>query len=341
MRMVILSSQVQVFTSTGEMAAGAAERLNIAEGQAVRIFTGAPLPGGANTVVMQEKVEVANGKVMLRDTGLQQFQNVREQGSEIKAGSLAMSKGTFLSPAAIGFLGTIGVAEVDITPAPSVCLILTGNELQDPGKALAFGQVYEANSAMLSAALKQCGVSALKIIHVTDDLRLLQQAIGAALEHADMVLLTGGVSVGDYDFVVAAANNVGVQQCFHRIKQKPGKPLYFGVKDQRIVFGLPGNPSSVLTCFYEYVLPAIGNMMGKTLGLRTSKATLTHSYVKVAGLRHFLKGHVVEGNVTPLHAQESYRLHSYAGANCLIVLDEDGTAYNAGDEVEVHLIPDF
>ncbi len=329
------------YSLAGEMAAGATAQMNIERGAAIRIFTGAPLPLGADTVVMQEKVEFDNGRIVLRDAGLRRFQNVREQGSEIKRADLGMSSGTILSPAAIGFLGTIGIAEVSVIPPPKVCLILTGNELQDPGKTLEFGQVYEANSVMLTAAMQQYGVTELKVIRAPDDLEYLQQLLNTSLQEADLVLLTGGVSVGDYDFVVAAARNAGVKQAFHRIKQKPGKPLYFGLKYQKVVFGLPGNPSSVLTCFYEYVLPAIGKMMGKKLRLQTSTAKLTKSYVKFPGLTHFLKGHVVQGIVMPLHAQESYRLHSFAAANCLIVLEEEKGSYAADASVEIHLLPDL
>jgi len=176
-------------------------------------------------------------------------------------------------------------------------------------------------------------------LRAEDDLKILEDVLSQALLEADLVLLTGGVSVGDYDFVLAAARNCGVKQAFHKIRQKPGKPLFFGSKYQKIVFGLPGNPSSVLSCFYQYVVPAIGRMMGKALGLDIAQAVLTHDYTKAPGLTHFLKGRFDNGNVTPFHAQESFKLHSFAEANCLIVLEETASDYKAGEQVEVHLLP--
>ena len=328
-----------VFTLAGEMAAGSTAALDIGPAEAVRIFTGAPLPAGADTVVMQEKVTLEGDRVMVEDGGMHAFQHVREKGAEIKRGALAMQAGTLLSPAAIGFLAGIGIPELQVIPAPKVSIILTGNELQEPGKPLAFGQVYEANSVMLSAALRQLGVEDVSVLRAVDDLKVLQNVLSQALLEADLVLLTGGVSVGDYDFVVAAAKNCGVKQAFHKIRQKPGKPLFFGSKYQKIVFGLPGNPSSVLSCFYQYVLPAVGRMMGKNLRLQVTQGILTHDYAKISGLTHFLKASFNNGNVTPLHAQESFRLHSFAEADCLIVLDEAKGNYQAGEQVEVHLLP--
>lgn len=328
-----------VFKLAGEMAAGAVAELEVQADEAVRIFTGAPLPIGADTVVMQEKVSVEQGQVTIEAGTVQAFQNVREKGAEVKAAALAVVQGTMLTPAAIGFLAGIGVSKVKVIPPPKVCIILTGNELQEPGRMLAFGQVYEANSVMLRAVLGQFGITEVSVRRAEDDLHALQLILNEALSESDLVLLTGGVSVGDYDFVVAAAKNCGVKQAFHKIKQKPGKPLFFGTKYQKIVFGLPGNPASVLSCFYQYVLPALGKMLGKNLQLTHVDAVLSHDYPKAPGLTHFLKGSCNNGRVTALHAQESFRLHSFAQADCLIVLEESRGDYQAGDHVEVHLIP--
>ena len=328
-----------VFKLAGEMAAGAAAQIQVQADEAVRIFTGAPLPTGADTVLMQEKVSVENGQLSIDVGSVQAFQNVREKGAEVKAAELAMAQGTILTPAAIGFLAGIGVSKVKVIPSPKVCVILTGNELQEPGRMLAFGQVYEANSVMLRAVLGQFGITEVRVRRAEDDLQALQVVLNEALCESDLVLLTGGVSVGDYDFVVAAAKNCGVKQAFHKIRQKPGKPLFFGTKYQKMVFGLPGNPSSVLSCFYQYVLPALGKMLGKNLQLTHVDAILSHDYSKAPGLTHFLKGSCNNGRATALHAQESFRLHSFAQADCLIVLEESRGNYQAGDHVEVHLIP--
>ena len=151
--------------------------------------------------------------------------------------------------------------------------------------------------------------------------------------------MTGGVSVGDYDFTMGAFEACAVTSHFHKIKQKPGKPLLFGSNGQRVVFGLPGNPASVLTCFYEYVLPAISIMTGKAQEMIVREATLEHAHRKPAGLTHFLKAKVEGDSVTLKGGQESYKLSSFAEANCIAVLPEEATEFAAGQRIEVHIIP--
>ncbi|WP_379966297.1 gephyrin-like molybdotransferase Glp [Epilithonimonas sp. UC225_85] len=329
----------QVFKVVGEMAAGTNVQLELSTKEAARIFTGAPLSNGADTVIMQEYTEIKDGKLFLKDENIDKGKNVRLQGAEIQKGALAMKKGTHLSVAAVGFLAGIGITEVSIFAPPKVAIILTGNELQKPGLPLNFGQVYEANSFILVSALKQMGIKNIEVLKAEDNLYILQTTLENALKNNDVVLLTGGVSVGDYDFVVQAVENCNIEAHFHKIKQRPGKPLLFSMKENKAVFGLPGNPSSGLVCFYEYVLPFIENMMHKKQSLNKISAVLTHNYEKTKGLTHFLKGHYEDGKVTPLHAQESFRLHSFSQANCLIVLEEDKTHCLINETVELHLLP--
>ena len=325
-------------TIQGEVAAGSNQPFQSTPDKAVRIFTGAPVPPGTDTVVMQEKTRTENGKLIIDDEKLRMGTNVRQQGSEIKAGMLALSKNTLLSPGAIGFLAGIGINEVKVYPNPTITIIVTGNEFQKQGHPLQYGQVYESNSFALSAAMKQINLHSVQLQRVRDDLKSLINVMQQALQNSDVVLLTGGISVGDYDFVLQAASTCGVEKLFHRVKQRPGKPLYFGKKDKKLVFGLPGNPSSVLTCFYFYVLRSLGQLSNRSLALQTIHAQLGKTFRKDAGLTHFLKGHY-DGNVaTPLDAQESYRMRSYALANCLIQIDEEVTEYLEGASVKVHLI---
>ena len=323
----------------GEMAAGTSEQIKISKGEATRIFTGAPLPLDADTVVMQEKIHFENNLLIVQDENLKQGSNVRSKGAEVKQGDIAMVSGTYLSAAAIGFLAGIGCVEVSVYAPPKVAIILTGNELQKPGNPLEFGQVYEANSFQLKAALNKIGIKSGVVLTAEDDPEELRKVLQNALEANDVVLLNGGVSVGDYDFVTQAAQSCGVEEKFHKIKQKPGKPLFFGTKEDKLVFGLPGNPSSSLTCFYEYVLPALESSMGLHSSLVEITASVTHDYPKPAGLTHFLKAFYSNGKVTPLHAQESFRLHSFAQANCFIILPEESIGCTAGAIVTVHLLP--
>lgn len=329
----------QVLNVVSIIPAGNKNQQSIKEGEAMRIFTGAPFPIGADTIVMQEHVEVIDHhKIILKDLTIQLGQHVRKAGSEVSKHSLAMAAETNLSAAAIGYLAGIGISEIEIYKAAKVSLILTGNELQSVGKPLAFGQVYESNSFQLKAALKQIGIQDIEVFQVKDDLDELKKAMDQALATSDVLLLVGGVSVGDFDYVIKAADESGITQHFHRIRQKPGKPIYFGTKNEKLVFGLPGNPSSALTCFYLYVAPALEKMMNKPNQNKFIKAKMVIDYSKKPGLTHFLKAQYDGEFAMPLHAQESYRLQSYAQANCLLVLPEEMECVKAGDEIEIYLL---
>ena len=323
----------------GEIAAGSEEEILLAEGKAIRIFTGAPLPAGADTVVMQERVTLQNNQLFIADQTLQQGTNVRPKGAEMKAGELALESGSLLSPAAIGFLAGIGIATIKVFPYPSISIIITGKELQQAGNPLHYGQVYESNSFTLSAALHQFHFEDIKIFRADDDLKILTGILEEALQQSDLVLLTGGISAGDYDFVLQAAENCGITKLFHKIKQRPGKPLYFGKKNDKLIFGLPGNPSSVLTCFYEYILSALQIITKRKISLQTIHAALDKPFSKTNVLTHFLKGYYNGLTVTILDAQESYRLSSFAKANCLVKINEESTECAKGEMVEVHLLP--
>lgn len=323
----------------GEMAAGDAKAVEMRADKAIRIFTGAAVPPGADTVVMQEKIRTEDSKLIIEDDKLRQGSNTRPQGSEIKAGELALPTGTHLSPAAIGFLAGIGINEVSVFPSPSISIIVTGNELQQPGQRLEYGQVYESNSFTLTAALERMHIRDVSVQRVQDDAHALTRSLREALESADVVLLIGGISVGDYDFVLKAATDCSVVPLFHKIKQRPGKPLYYGRKDKKLVFGLPGNPSSALVCFYLYVQPALEQLINCGSGERTHHAPLGKTYHKEAGLTHFLKGYYDGQAATPLDAQESYRLRSFARSNCLIQIDEEVIDCIEGTVVEIHLLP--
>jgi molybdopterin molybdotransferase len=328
----------QTLSIQGEVPAGAAELFSMKKDQAMRIFTGAAVPAGADTVVMQEKIALTDGHLQILDEQLKPGHNVRPKGSEIKAGELSLPRGTHLTPAAIGFLATTGVAEVMVYPSPVVSIIVTGNELQQPGELLEYGQVYECNSFSLRAILRQLGIEDIRLYKVRDQPDEVQDELGQALSISDMVLLTGGVSVGNYDFVPEAAESCGVTKLFHKIKQRPGKPLFVGVKESKMVFGLPGNPSSVLTCFYEYVIPALEQITQRNNLMKIVQAPIGKDYSKTAPLTFFLKGYYDGQQAMPLEAQESYRLRSFATANCLLCLPEDKMEFKEGDMIEVHLL---
>lgn len=322
-----------------EVPAGRHDLLSIQKGEAARVFTGAPVPGGADTVVMQEQVIVTNGQLTILNRDLKKGDACRTRGAEIKKGELALAKGTVITTGAIGFLAGLGYNHVMVYAAPSVCIVITGNELQQPGHPLQHGQVYEASSFMLNANLRQMGVSEITTLYSPDELEETVAILNKALEIADVVLLTGGVSVGEYDFVVEATRRCGVEQLFHKVKQRPGKPLFAGRTEHKMVFGLPGNPSSVLTCFYRYVWPFLRRWAGQKDKLITLKVPLARPHDKKHQLTHFLKGIYRDGKVEILPAQESYRMRSFAVANCLVALDEDARSYIENEPVTIYLLP--
>ncbi|HSK12503.1 MAG TPA: gephyrin-like molybdotransferase Glp [Phnomibacter sp.] len=321
----------------GEMAAGSSKEFLLKPGEAVRIFTGAAVPAGADTVVMQEKVRVDDAHLHIEDPGLMAGANVRPVGSEVSKGALAMPAGALLTPAAIGFLAGIGITEVEVVPLPKISVIVTGNELQAPGEPLGYGQVYEANSFTLLAALQQAAIEPLANYRSGDDLMQLTEILQNALEVSDVVLITGGVSVGAYDLTSPAFDRVGVQKIFHKIRQKPGKPILFGTKEEKLVFGLPGNPASVLSCYYQYVLPALSVLSARPLALKRKRVPLRAAYKKPAGLTHFLKGSYDGSKVELLSGQESYKLNSFARANCMAEIPEGATDLPAGHPVTIHV----
>ena len=323
----------------GEVAAGSNQKITLQKGTAVRIFTGAVVPEGADTVLMQEKAKVVAGNLFVLDEQLKQGNNVRAVGTEISKGAIAITKGTLLKPAAIGLLASMGIDQVLVYPKPKVGILVTGNELQKIGMPLEYGQVYESNSPSLLAALNELHIDIVQVRHAQDQLEQLTEELKSLMDASDLVLVTGGVSVGDYDFTTKAFEHCGIETIFHKIKQKPGKPLLFGKKANKLVFGLPGNPASVLNCFYEYLFPALGLMMGQNFSLKPLQVPIKHDFKKPAGLTHFLKAFYDGTNATVLTGQESYKLASYAAANCLAVFPEEVEQAAAGTIINIHLLP--
>jgi molybdopterin molybdotransferase len=327
-------------TIVGEQPAGGRNNFQLQPGEAIRIFTGAAVPPGADTVLMQEKALVADGRLRADDANLAKGTNVRPLGSEITQGSLALAQGERLTPAAVGFLAGIGIDRVRVYPPPRVAFLVTGDELQEPGKPLAYGQVYESNARQLRSAIALMHIREVEVYACPDDPAVLTSRLSEAVDRNDIVLVTGGVSVGDHDHTLQAFQESGVRPLFHRVRQKPGKPLLFGMRGPRPVFGLPGNPASVLTCFYQYVCPALASMMRLPSPVRRVQAELVNAYRKPAGLTHFLKAEVADGRVRLLDGQESYRLRSFARANALAVVPEASTSLEPGTRIWADLLPE-
>jgi molybdopterin molybdotransferase len=315
--------------------AGSYSKSTIEPNQAVRIFTGAYVPDELDTVVMQEHTITKDGWVEISKMPTQ-FANVRNRGEQVKENELVLESDTLLTPAAIGFLACLGITEVAVYTKPKVAIIVTGNELAKAGKKLPLGKIYESNSVMLEAALYQNAVKKVKIFRVKDSLLATKKVIKKCLVDYDMILISGGISVGDYDFVKESLVANGVEKLFYKINQKPGKPLFFGKKSQKLVFALPGNPASALTCFYVYVQQALKQMTGaEAVNPVQIRRKITNATQNTSGKSLFLKAQYNETEVTLLDGQSSAMLNSFATANGLVYLPYDQIEITKEQEVIV------
>jgi molybdopterin molybdotransferase len=326
--------QLTTYTIVGEIQAGATTNINLSPGEAMRIFTGAMLPYGANAVVMQEKIKRVDNTIIVEENDLKLGLNIRTKGSQTQAGDTVFHSGKILSPGAIGFLASIGIAEVEVFKKPNISIIVTGKEIISPGQIPAEGEVFECNSYSISALLQQYGIET-KIQICDDNLDSISNAIKTELRTCNMLILTGGISVGDYDFVFPALQQNGVNELFYKVKQKPAKPLFFGEKSGIPVWALPGNPGSVLTACYVYVLPLIRSMLGYFDAWQNREVKLIGEYNKKPGLTHFVKGFFSGNNVEILPGQESYRMDAFAQANCLIEFDEELEFIGENEKVKI------
>lgn len=323
-----------------EIKAGDEASIQLNTGEAIRIFTGAMVPENATAVIMQEKINRSDDRINYLEAELLKNEHIRKKGSQIKAGELAVPKGTIITPAVIGFITSLGINDIVVYRKPRITLVITGNELQAAGMDLLQGKVYESNSSSLSAAISAMGLHLEQILFVKDDKLRLSKTIEAAFKNSDLLLISGGISVGDYDFVNEVLTENRTEALFYKIAQKPGKPLYFGKNKQCFVFGLPGNPASALTCFYEYVYPCLKLMQGRVNCFLSQLEIVSESDIpKKKGLANFLKAQVKGSSVLVLDGQESFKTRVFAETNAFIYLSSEKESIKTGEMVEVHLLP--
>lgn len=327
----------QEYKLMGEVAAGESKEVMLNDGEAVRIFTGARVPQNTSAVMMQEKTSVKDSTLFLDETP-KAGQNVRKRGGQLTEGQLVFEKGHVLGPPSLSLMGSLGLEHLDVFSKPRVNIVTTGNELVNPGQPKEEGQIYESNSYAIAGVLQQFGFRHQHKMQIKDDLDVTKKGIKNALESCDVLIVSGGISVGDYDFVRPALEANGVDELFYRVLQKPGKPLYFGRRANQFVFALPGNPASSLTCFYMYVLPLLQKFSGYgKVGLPTYQFPISHAYTNNFGRPSFLKAHVYNGKVETLDGQGSSMTQSMAIGNALAFVD-DGMKLKEGDMVECKLI---
>lgn len=322
-----------------EVPAGSYYNREIREGEAVRILTGALLPPGTDTVVMQEHIQRVGDMVEVPATAVKLGDNVRPRGEDVEAEALVLERGTFIRPQEMGLLASLGLTHVWVTRCPRVAVLSTGNEVVEPGEPRDIAQIFDSNRHSLIGLLQTLGVQAIDLGIIGDDRDPLRRAFLDASEQADAILTSGGVSVGTYDLVREVLAEVGSID-FWRVKMRPGGPQAYGNIGHAYFFGLPGNPVSAMVVFLEMVQPALWRLMGrKNWEPPRFKAQLRETIRKRPGLMEFQRGlvrYTARGwEVTTTGPQGSGILRSMVQGNCLILLEEQRGDCQAGEEVWV------
>lgn len=308
-------------------------------GYALRIFTGAMVPTSANAVVMQEKVNASENEVSILDSNLREQMNIRPVGEQINEGEVALKKGTVMNPGVIGYAASFGFTSVPVIKTPSLAMAVTGDELIQPGGELETGKIFESNSITIHSVAKETGYNIESLKFIKDDFQATKNEIKELVNAHDVLLLTGGISVGDYDFVWKSLEELGCEVLFYKVRQKPGKPLLVGKLGNCSVFALPGNPYAALSCYYQYVLPALDLLSGKKeVGLTNMSLPMKEEYLKNGDRAEFLKAMIVKGEVVILGKQASSMLASFTDANAIAYIPENINELKVGDLVEIGLL---
>jgi molybdopterin molybdotransferase len=322
----------------GRVEAGQTFDGEVQRGDCVRLFTGSPLPAGADAVVMQEDTRLepgVPGEVLVLE-GVKPWENIRFRGGDVKRGALVAEAGQRVNAGLLSLLGALGLPEVSAGRQPVVGLLATGSELREPGQSLAPGQIYESNRLGLAALVRQAGAVPKVLPLVPDALTATRAALEAAFAQCDALVTSGGVSVGEMDFVKEAFNQMGGSLQFWKVAIKPGRPFVFGRWREKLLFGLPGNPVSATVTFLLLVRPALLRWQGATdVSLPKHPATLAEPLSNPGDRRHFLRVQMTaDGKVRSAGTQASHVLSSMAGANALLELPPQATLA-AGTTVQV------
>lgn len=307
----------------------------------IKIMTGAAIPQGIDAVVKREEIEQEDGRLILARPP-KKGENVRFAGEEVKKNTQLLSAHTLITPSVIGLLATLGYASARVIQRPIVAVYTTGNEVLDSKNELKDTHIYNANLPALMAALNQQKCTIQTAQHLKDDPHQIRSALQQALNSVDIILTTGGVSMGDYDYVRTIALELGVQELFWKIAIKPGKPVFFGIypkeKSPTLFFGLPGNPVAALVTYETLVLPALRKMVGlPPYPSNLLSGKLTNTIRKKEGRMEFLRAQAVWNEtgylVTPLAAQESHMLSGLAQANALAFFPRESSAIQEGENI--------
>ncbi len=324
-----------------ELPAGAIPQRSVTKGEAVRIMTGAPIPKGADTVVMVEDTEKVGEGVRVFQ-GVPPGKNIRRAGEDVKKDDRVISKGSVIRAAEVGMLASVGRAFVSVHQRPVVAILCTGDELVDVDEGIADHKIVSSNSYTLSAQVMECGGLPLQLGIAKDDPAEIEEKLREGLR-ADTILSSAGVSVGDYDLVKDILRGIGFQMEFWGVAMRPGQPLAFGTIEGKPTFGLPGNPVSSMVCFEQFVRPSLLKMMGhKNLFRPLVEAVLKEEISKMPGRRHFMRAKLsLEEDryvVTTTGPQGSGILNSMVEANSLVIVPEEVAEIKAGEKVRVQIL---
>lgn len=323
----------------GKSFAGIPFNGTVKKGECVRIMTGAQMANGTDTVIMQEQVKVSEDTVTIQ-TGHCKGENVRHIGEDITSGDVVLKTGKQIFPAELGLLASLGVAKVAVTKKIRVAFFSTGDELRNVDETLEEGQIFDSNRYTIFGMLKQLGVELIDMGIFPDDRMAIEGAFKQAAQQADAIITSGGVSVGEADYVKETLDKLGKVD-FWKIAMKPGKPLAFGFVDESVFFGLPGNPVSVMATFYQFALPTLKTMMGLThVKPPVVKVPCKTNLRKQPGRTDFQRG-ILQTNdqgelvVESIGMQASHVLSGMSKANCFIILPADWGNVEAGTAVDV------
>jgi molybdopterin molybdotransferase len=327
------------------VAAGDVAGTSLEPHTAIRIFTGAPMPAGADAVIMQEDVTTdAEKSSIICKEPVEPGENVRVLGCDLCVGQRIVDKGEPLGAARLAVLASQGLRQVEIAAAPRIAVVTTGDELISPGEPLAPGKLYNSNAIMLEMMLRSVGISSqITSCHLPDDLDATVASLRTLMEHHDFIILSGGVSVGEHDFIKPALKALGIPAEFWRVKVKPGKPVLFAKASASPrpchLFGLPGNPVSSHVTFHLFVRPALLRAMGASdahLSLPRVRATLTRAMKNRGDRPHYIRGIHEDGKFSPTGVQQSHALFSLSQANALLRMEAEQELHE-GDGIQVLL----
>ena len=327
-----------------ELAAGSVPHHTVSSGTCAEIMTGAPLPDGADAVVPVEWTQSSGNGTVQINRALQPGKHVRRTAKDVRRDELLFEQGQVVTPPVVAMLAMLGVARVSVRRAPRVAITATGNELVDVAEAPRRGQVRNVNGPALAAQVRTAGGVPLPPLRVRDDVAALRAVSETALE-ADVLVFSGGVSVGKHDHVKEVLGALGMETLFWKVRQRPGKPLVFGMLRGKPVFGLPGNPTAAAVCFEQYVRPALAKMLGRKEALRPLyDAVLDGPVQKKPGRHYFIRGHAFSDDagclrVRPAGSQAVGQYRAMAQANCIVHMPEPLADPPAGTRVQFEWLP--